>query len=74
MFAFLKRASRACPPASRAPAFAPTASESPRPGWTDSASELLEGTDIVEYSGDFAATVLLEHFAEPAQPAQRPPR
>jgi len=36
------------------------------PGWTDSAGDLLKGTDIVEYSGDFAATVFLEHFAEQA--------
>lgn len=71
MFAFLKRPARADLRQHASPGFAHTEAAADRPGWTDSASDLLKGADVVEYSGDFAATVILEHFAEPA-PARRP--
>ncbi len=66
MFAFLRRATRT-EVAQRA-AFAPTQFADDHPGWTDSASDLFKGTEIVEYSGDFAATVFLEHFSDQATP------
>ena len=72
MFAFLKRAARA-EFATRSAQFARTEIADIRPGWTDSASDLFKGTEIVEYSGDFAATVFLEHFSEQA-PAEAGPR
>ena len=72
MFAFLKRAARGEFAARRAVQFARTEFVD-RPGWTDSASDLFKGTEIVEYSGDFAATVFLEHFSDQA-PASTTPR
>ena len=71
MFAFLRRAARN-QFGVRAAQFARTEFVD-RPGWTDSASDLFKGTEIIEYSGDFAATVLLEHFADQA-PESTPSR
>lgn len=65
MFAFLRRAARNQFGSRAAAQFARTEFVD-RPGWTDSASDLFKGTEIIEYSGDFAATVLLEHFTDQA--------
>jgi hypothetical protein len=43
---------------------APTELADERVVWTDSASDLQKGADVVEFADEFAATVLLEHFAE----------
>jgi hypothetical protein len=70
MFAFLKRPAHTVLREHASPGFAHTEAAIDKPGWTDSASDLLKGADVVEYSGDFAATVILEHFAEPASVAR----
>jgi len=73
MFSFLKRSPRRPAAAGRAaPAFAPTLVGEDYPPWNDSASELAQGAEIVEYDGDFAATVLLEHFSDHPQPHRAP--
>ena len=73
MLAFLRRVARGGFATRSAAQFARTEIADPRPGWTDSASDLFKGTEIIEYSGDFAATVLLEHFSDHA-PAEAAPR
>ena len=70
MFAFLKRPARHDRGERSTTPFGRAETMTEKPGWTDSASDLLKGADVVEYSGDFAATVFLEHFAEQA-PAVR---
>jgi len=70
MFAFLKRPARHDRGERSTTTFGHTEPMTGKPDWTDSASDLLKGADVVEYSGEFAATVFLEHFAEQA-PAAR---
>ncbi len=70
MFAFLKRPARHDRGERSTTSFAHTETVAEKPGWTDSASDLLKGADVVEYNGEFAATVFLEHFTDQA-PAVR---
>lgn len=70
MFSSLRRGLRRAVAGQAGTAFAPTERADGGPDLTDSANDLFKGTEIVEYSGDFAATVIMEHFAEHA-PAAR---
>jgi len=64
MFAFLKRRPFLGRSRRRVPAPSQVAPFDERLAWNDSAAELEKGAEVVEYDGEFAATVLLEHFAE----------
>ena len=71
MFSFLKRSLRPGSGEPSSDAFAHTHAVDSNFAWTESASDLLHGADIVEFDGEFAATVFSEHFVEgPANPAR----
>jgi hypothetical protein len=62
MFGFTRRPRPAARPGRATDAGAARPVTAEHHGWNESASELRQGADVVEIDGDFATTVLLEHF------------